>query len=451
MTASFAAQQDPNAWTDPVTKAALIGTALMASGNFSERIIPGGEESNPQQYVVLALWLVIVAVSYFRRPLLQLEPTPSVLLALAPYALAVASFAWSDNPGASLPKAVALLIVTFGAYRLAMTMALDAIVDCVILGTFLLAAASVLLALFVPDIGVLTDFQHPGQWNGIFVSKQTLGIHGALLLFFAAYRLMEPPRALYHYLAALTAIACVIGSGSRGGGAIAVAGVVFVYGARRSTLFSKIVAFAPFAMCLVASVLIAYFVWTGNQSLQAFDKEIDFTERTFIWQYALSFFTSAPLLGYGVNGFWTLKEVKDVFLERHGWFLDNFHDGYIGIVVETGALGFVSFAASYFAYGRRIAASIAERGAIERDVALTLTYTCILFFIDFTETFFLRSTNLFSALLSLSVFIGFAQSAPTRHESAAFPPEPATRYAPPQPRETYVANNDGVSRSPARR
>ena len=408
-------------WSAVLTRAALVVVTLFSVGNFQERIIPDGDTSNIQQYIVIAMWIVIAVVSFFRRKTLSIEPAPGVVAGLALYFIAIASVGWSHDPLSSLAKVIALCVVMFGAYRLITTTVLDEIVECLIFGLFILNVASVFLALFVPDIGVLTNWQHAGQWNGIFFSKQTLGITGALLLFFACYRLLGGSGRLYYWAAAGTALACIIGSGSRGGGALAVVAVACVYLAGASTSFAKILAFGPFFMSLLGGALIFYFVWTGNKYLLAFGEEIDFTERTFIWQHALGYFSSAPLLGYGLNGFWTIKDVRDRFIERYGWFLDNYHDGYIAIVMETGLVGLGVFMLGYLLYGLRILKDMRAKGALDSDAKLALVYTCQIFFIDFTETIFLRSTNIFSTMLVIAFLVGFARQpipARTRHSVA---------------------------------
>ncbi len=156
-----------------------------------------------------------------------------------------------------------------------------------------------------------------------------------------------------------------------------------------------------------------------------FDTALDFTERTFIWQHALAHFSNAPWFGYGLNGFWGLKEVKDVFVEHHGWFLDNYHDGYIAIVMEMGVVGLALWIVAYFLYGLRILAQIARAGGLSRDIAFTLVFTCMIFFIDFTETYFLRSTNMLSTFLAINIFIAFARPA----RAGAADPAPRRRAA----------------------
>ena len=424
------ANHEPNRWTTPVTAAALVAATFLATGSLNDAIVPDSDNSNVQQYVVVAMWLVIACASYFRRAVLWLDSSVGLAVNMSPYALAVVSVVWSDNPLDGATKAVAMVLVIFCAFRLVKTSPMDDILEWVIHGLFALNAVSVFLCLFVPDIGLVKDAQHFAQWNGVFETKQSLGVAGALLLFMASYRLIEPPRRLYHGLAAAAAIASVVGSGSRGGGALAVVAVLCVYLSGVSLRFTRVLAFAPFVMCLVASAIILYFVLTGSQYLTIFGADLDFTERTFIWQHSISYFKNAPFLGHGLNGFWTIKDVQDTFFEKHGWVLPNFHSGYILVFMETGVIGLLIFIAGHLLYGVRIYAMLRGGGTLNRDVGVMLVYTCIISFIDFTETFFLRSTNIVATLLTVAVFVTFAQRGGGAVRSLAFRRDGRARSSP---------------------
>jgi hypothetical protein len=75
----------------------------------------------------------------------------------------------------------------------------------------------------------------------------------------------------------------------------------------------------------------------------------------------------------------------------------------------------------YLLYGLRILKDMRAKGALDSDAKLALVYTCQIFFIDFTETIFLRSTNIFSTMLVIAFLVGFARQpipARTRHSVA---------------------------------
>lgn len=427
------APQAQDSWSGPATKTALVLISFFSNGNFGGGIVPFGEDSNFQQYVGLALWIIVAAISAFRRPVLRFDGSAGLIGCVAFYGLAVVSALWSGSPAASLSKAAALGIIAFSAYRLVLTLDFDEIVESLLHGLAALCLLSLLVAVLVPSIGVDATWMHAGAWQGVFVQKQSLGVCAALLLFFSASRLIGPfrqlwrARNLYYGGAAALAVVCAAASGSRGGGAMAALAVTGIYFARASSTVAKAMAFFPFAMCLLGAALIAYFVQTGAPVLLLFDTPFDFTERTFIWQHALRYFWDAPWLGFGINGFWTLPEVKALFIERHRWFLSDYHNGYIGIVTETGMVGYAVFAASYWFYGRDVRRRVVGEGAASGDFGLALVYTCLMFLINFTELFFMRSTNVQNTMIIMSFFVAYAWPVRRAQVAAQFDAETKRR------------------------
>lgn len=396
-------------WAMFAIRASLFAIAVLLNGDFHPQLVPGGEGSSVQQYLGLLAWLVIIGASYFTPQRLVVEWTTGLYVNLAFYALALLSFLWSQNVAASAPKCVALFIVLWGAWRLTLMLDWEEIVARTHDGLFCVGVASCVVSLAFPSIGLQDTWQHAGQWNGVFISKQTLGVVGAVQLFQASYLLMSGARRPYYWLSAAVAVTCVVASGSRGGGALAVAALVSLYIMRLSPGFARMMAYAPFFMGLVAAALIADLLYTQNRYLVIFGVALDFTERTFIWQHALRFIWMHPWLGYGVNGFWTLDWVKSLYLARYSWFLDNYHNGYINILVETGFVGYALFLLGYLFFAFR-ANEIARRGYYpERYTSFGLAFTFLLFLIDFTETFFLRSTNFRTTMLTMILAMTFAR------------------------------------------
>jgi exopolysaccharide production protein ExoQ len=392
-------------------RTSLFLIAILLNGDFHPQLLPGGEGSTIQQYLGLVCWFVIITASFFASQKFEVEWTVGLYINLLFFALAISSFLWSQNIPASAPKCVALFIVLFGAWRLTLMLDWDEIINCTHDGLFWVGVASIVISLAAPSIGVQATWQHAGQWNGVFVSKQTLGVCGAVQLFLASYRLMNNPLSVYYYwLSAAVAIVCVLASGSRGGGALAGAALISLYAMRLSPAFARAMAFIPFIMGLAAAVLIADLVYTQNRYLVVFGVALDFTERTFIWQHALRFLWNNSWLGFGLNGFWTLDWVKALYLERYSWYLDNYHNGYINILVETGLVGYSLFLLSYLFFGLRMNEIIRRGYYAERQTSFGLAFTFLLFLIDFTEAYFLRSTNFRSTMLTMIVAFTFAKS-----------------------------------------
>ena len=387
---------------EKIAKAAItcsIPVNVVASmGTLNAALLPA-ELTFLQQAIALLMWGVVIYASAFVRPRLRLELNPDLIALVAFYGLAAISVLWTALSAAATMKGAALAMTTFGAFCLVTRIDLDEIVGATALGLFILVAASAFSAVFVPDIGVDHSWMHNGQWQGIYESKQTLGFISAYLMFFSCYRKMTGQGWTVFLVTFLLAFTCVMASESRGAGAVALAAVALLATSLWSIRCMRIYAVLPFVMCILAALLILYFYVTGYDSIHLGDSTIDLTERTFIWQYAISHFDSAPLLGFGINGFWTISSIYDYFEQNHGWVLDNYHSGYIAILMETGFLGYVLFAASVFLFSNKILYLISARSIDRFHCALIIGFVVLTFQTNFTETMFLRSTMFTSVLL----------------------------------------------------
>ncbi len=387
----------------------LVLIVFVLNGDFHPDITPGGEGSNFQQYLGLLFWMLVITSSFFVTPRLEIEWSAGLYVILAFFGLAMASAFWSENIQTSLLKSTAQLLVLIGAWRLTLTFPWQDITACMQMGLFAICFLSAGMAIFFPSIGVLSDYMHGGQWSGLFSSKQSLGICAAMLLFFSTFRLMHGASSPYSWISIALSVLCLLASGSRGGGALAVAAIGAIYFMRKWRALARALAFAPLIMGFAGAGVIAYLLYTQNRYLVVFGASLDFTERTYIWQHALKFFWDFPWLGAGINGFWTRGVVKDLFLERYSWFLDNYHSGYIAILTETGLVGYLLFLLAYFSFAFRIRDIIDKSLLPQSQMAFCVAYSFLLFVINFTETYFLRSTNILATQSIMILALAFAR------------------------------------------
>jgi O-antigen ligase len=381
-----------------VMRGSITVNVIASMGVLHPALLPA-EWSFVQQAVALLMWVILIYASAFVRPGLRLQPNPDLIALVAFYALAAVSVLWTGLATAALMKSAALVVTTFGAYCLITRIDIDEIVGATALGLFILVAASTLCAVLVPEIGVDQSWMHGGQWQGIYESKQTLGFISAYLMFFACYQKMTGQGWSVFLLTFLLASTCVIASESRGAGAVAIAAGALLVTSMWSIRCMRIYAVLPIVMCILAALLILYFYVTGYDSFHVGEQTIDLTERTFIWQYAIGHFNDAPLLGFGINGFWTRPAIYDYFNQNHGWVLDNYHSGYIAVLMETGFLGYLLFVASVYLFSEKVLYLIATRSIDRRHCALVIGFVVLSFQSNFTETMFLRSTMFVSVLL----------------------------------------------------
>ncbi|WP_128928679.1 O-antigen ligase family protein [Bradyrhizobium guangxiense] len=393
-----------------VMRGSITVNVIASMGVFHPALLRA-EWSYVQQAVALLMWVILIYASAFVRPRMRVQPNPDLIALVAFYALAAVSVLWTNLSAAAIMKSAALVVTTFGAYCLITRIDIDEITGSTALGLFILVAASTLVAIFVPEIGVDDSWMHNGQWQGIYESKQTLGFISAYLMFFACYRKMTGQGWTIFLAMFLLASTCVIASESRGAGAVAFAACGLLLTSMWSIRCMKIYAVLPFIMCILAAVLFLYFYVTGYDSIHIGETTIDLTERTFIWQYAISHFNDAPLLGFGINGFWTRAPIYDYFNQNHGWVLDNYHSGYIAVAIETGFLGYVLFAASVYLFSEKVLYLIATRSIDRGHCALILGFVVLSFQSNFTETMFLRST-MFTSVLLVAFFFATCRPVP---------------------------------------
>ncbi|MCA1500802.1 O-antigen ligase family protein [Bradyrhizobium sp. NBAIM14] len=393
-----------------VMRGSITVNVIASMGVFNPALLPA-EWSFVQQAVALLMWVILIYASAFVRPCLRVQPNPDFIALVAFYALAAVSVLWTGLATAAIMKSAALVMTTFGAYCLITRIDIDEIVGATALGLFILVAASALCAVFVPEIGVDQSWMHNGQWQGIYESKQTLGFISAYLMFFACYQKMTGQGWTVFLLMFLLASTCVIASESRGAGAVAIAAGALLMTSLWSIRCMRIYAVLPVVMCILAALLILYFYVTGYDSIHLGESTINLTERTFIWQYAIGHFDDAPLLGFGINGFWTRPAIYDYFNQNHGWVLDNYHSGYIAVAMETGFLGSVLFVASVYLFSEKVLYLIATRTIDRRHCALIIGFVVLSFQSNFTETMFLRST-MFTSVLLVAFFFAVCRPVP---------------------------------------
>lgn len=402
-----AAARTERAGTPAVTlvlMASLFVATLLSTSTFNPLLVSKEQAGHLFQALIVGLWLLMIFASLFVRRTAAVRIWPDTLLLLTFYAVACISIFGAGLAPDSVLKAFALAVTVFGAYRVAQCLSLEEIVGSVAWAFMTLAVVSLALVVAVPDIGVDQGWMHGGQWKGVFASKQTLGFMSSFLIFFALWRGHAGNGWWGSTAMILVALAALIGSGSKGAAALAVFVVLLFYLSRRSRGFSGFSVFLPFAMLCLAGVLIIYLIATQNEYVSFFGYETDFTERAVIWQYALQHYLDHPILGFGLNGFWTQPEIARGFERTRGWVLDNYHSGYVTILVETGLVGFTLFSVSFLLFGFRMNAVLRQERVSRLAFTLIAVFTALMFVVDFTETMFLRSTSIFSVLLLIVLF-----------------------------------------------
>jgi exopolysaccharide production protein ExoQ len=400
---AWALPHDRSRMWDAILRATIIVNVIGASSNFHPDLLPTAL-SWIQQYVGIACWIVTIVAARAARPAPTIALGSDAWALIVFYGYAIISVLWTDMTPASTMKAVALAISTFGAYTLATRWRLQSLIDDINTGLLVLTIASIVVVITMPHIGIASGWLQVGNWQGVFESKQALGVLGGMAMFFAGYLWLTRGPSWLYALSFACAATCAIGSESRGGGALALLSCAFVFLAGRSRNIAKVLSFAPLLIMIIATLMIAYLYATGEDAFPIGDTRVDFTERTFIWQHALARIDQRPLFGYGLSGFWTIGDIYVAFERQHGWILDNYHSGFVAILTELGVVGYALFTVCTLLFGVRMATAI-DRGEMERSrIVALIGFMTLAYQIDVTEWMFLKSTSFVAVLILVFAF-----------------------------------------------
>jgi O-antigen ligase len=262
-----------------------------------------------------------------------------------------------------------------------------------------------IVVVLFPATGIETGWELAGDWKGLAGQKNELGAIAALVLVGAV---MLPPRGgmagIFTRLSVLAVSSvCLINSGSRGGQLIAAVGIAALVGSRLPRTLQRLILVMLLVFCVPLIQLVVSTVQLDADQIGVLGTTINTSSRTTIWFYGLDQLQSHLFLGFGLGGFWTPGRLT-AFKDIHGWVLDNFHNGYITILVEGGIIGLVALLAATVSILLLLLVSIGHL----RDpyLSVAFAYTVMFFVGNLVENQVGRSTSpIFLLFLVVSLAI----------------------------------------------
>ncbi len=276
--------------------------------------------------------------------------------------LAVCSALWSQDAITTARRSIPFaLAMTFGLY-LASRFQIRQQLEIVTVTMVLAASASIVLAVFLPSIGLEASSGHFGNWQGIFTQKNACG----RAMVFATAALLAMGRMRVAQVGCLFLFLFVLAmSGSRG--AWMIEGILLMsYGAIRITkrfaASTRILLVCGTLVAVTAAIVIA---WMNFPALaQILGRDPTLTGRTGIWQQIWIAILKHPLLGYGFAGFWQgMKGESYHVILALRFVLFHAHNGFLEIWLELGAIGLFLFVLSYVRAWRKLWSILHFKGA----------------------------------------------------------------------------------------
>lgn len=358
-----------------------------------------------------------------RNSVLMLPLAAALLLTFLIYTC-LSAF-WSDSLSTSLIKAGLVGTAAMAALAAATARPIGALLRQAVFAAAIFVVIGFFVATFIPSIGVETGWLLEGKWRGISGQKNGFGAISALVIV-AVVVLLWGQRGAYGrptWLLPTALLAffgfCLFMSGSRGAQMICLVGLL-------SAAFIRL----PFRLqnfaLLLGALVVLPLIPLGLLSFSAdatqlsiYGLSFDTSSRTQIWSYGLENLSGHELFGFGASGFWTPERMQ-VFKDNNGWVLDNFHNGYVTILIEGGLIGITlllgAAVAAFFHLRKR-----AYRAG--RDDILAFAVLNMLLVLNLVENEFGRSTSFFFFLFLMVVFsLARRAAAPVNQTLSKMPP-----------------------------
>lgn len=244
----------------------------------------------------------ILAIMSIKRMFDSAWRAPLLLFLLV---LCAASYSWSNNPGDTVRRVVALALTMLCAYALAAHFSWRRLTEATAMAFLVMMLASFALAILFPHLGKMVD-NFPGAWRGVWLEKNNLGANMALGFVAAgAAALHNPSRRLFWAAVAVGMALLVLLSTSKTALVsviIGLGGLGFVWMSQRGPVLGIILIWLAVTTLLLLGGFVFFF---PDQIFLVLGKDPTLTGRTYIWAGIDHVVQSRPWLGYGYGAVWT--------------------------------------------------------------------------------------------------------------------------------------------------
>jgi O-antigen ligase len=312
--------------------------------------------------------------------------------------LAVISMLWSIDSTETLRKGLAILGSSMVGLCIAIKYEPKQLLRIVATCLGVCAIASLVVALFIPSIGVMPE----GAWQGVFYLKNTLG--RMMSLGVVCFALLAVEQRRYRMISVgMIALCSVLLFMSKSITGVVVALLMLLILAFRRTLLWPIRRLAAFliASSLVVGSLALWAYESRDAILQAIGRESTLTGRLPLWHYVKQDILLKPMLGYGFSAFWSGSEAARIQAVIT-WDAPNAHNGFLEVLLGLGVVGLFFLVASLLANLIRSVRSIRERGDFEES--FPFFFLVFLVFYSLTESSLLAVNSILWMLYSANSY-----------------------------------------------
>jgi exopolysaccharide production protein ExoQ len=355
--------------------------------------LTGGEgyevgESAPINTFFTALILVVSVILVLRHRAIIAPLVPSIVPIVAFLILALASVFWSDYPDITIRRTGSAITAAIWCVYLASRFSLREIVVLVAQSCLLVAAGSLFMGAFFPDLGVaefIPSDPGPPGWIGIAGDKNTLGCVMATGMITMFYLVLSPaekrtPASIWLAGAALCGVLLYL-SQSRTSWAAAFAGLVVCLIVR--VMYRRpAVGIIVWAALLLLGLPLIWLIFRELGTLTALvGKDATFTGRIDLWAEVLPYGALRPWFGYGYGAFWVVDSpiTQAIWEALNSYRPPHAHNGWIETYLELGLVGCMIVAVQVLTLFVNSARAIVSGRDVDAPYMLLITTMLLVF------------------------------------------------------------------------
>jgi exopolysaccharide production protein ExoQ len=387
--------------------AATVFILFMTTGAFATVIVdsPDSQATTNGSPMMWVFWSLLYSIIVMRlipkyREVAALVRANRFLFAMV--AMTVLSTIWSDDPGLTFRRSIALSATTLLGMDFALRYSIREQLRLlsVVLGIFVVL--SIVVQVLFPGFVPYLDFGDEA-WHGVLSFKN----EWARVIVLAAIVALCRPRQTRtdSWLIAgllFVAVAFVWEANSKGSLIVfmAMLGFFAMYGAVRwSNKRLTIICVAVLAVIIPTS----YVIIQNLDSVTAMlGRDATLTGRSKLWELSLESIGRSPIYGYGYVAFWsaTSQEAMRIRSELN-WDAPHAHNGYIDVALALGLVGLCLYLTAYFVAVRRAIGRIREDSS--SIAAWPLAYLVFIFLCQLTESSIVAANSIFWILYITAV------------------------------------------------
>jgi len=370
---------------DLVTMAVLF----LATGAFLPLVVDPTDTraATDGSLIMEALWIVVYVVvvirliPHYRRVLALVCANKALMLLVL---LAICSIVWSEFPGLTLRRGVALLATTLIGIDFAVRYSVRDQVRMVCIVLCVVVLLGIATRIISPNLIPSGDYKSDA-WHGLLGYKN----EWAGLVVLAAVAVLSRSRRSYRgfiFIAALSILAFVLVAATQSVGALVLLAVVLLL----SSIFPalkwrwNILTIAAIVSALTVLPMCYFLFQNFDKVTDTVGRDPSLTGRTDLWQLAFSSIGKSPVYGYGYSAFWDADSPRaNRIREEVNWDAPHAHNGFIDLTLELGLAGLLLLIAGYFIAARR-AVNYFLRG-VGREAMWPLVYLSFFFLHQLTE------------------------------------------------------------------